>query len=70
MGIKLVSIVEDGVGTQGKAIYIDNAEDYKNFQELIQRGANHWVDAPPSIKELADLVTSGKVMQDYRTQPK
>jgi hypothetical protein len=41
---------------------------YGAFQELIQRGANLWPDAPPAIKEFADLVTSGRVMQDYRKQ--
>lgn len=38
------------------------------FRELIQRGANLWPDAPPEIKQLADLVTSGQVMQDYSSQ--
>lgn len=35
------------------------------FQELIQRGANLWPDAPPEIKALADLITNGRIMQDY-----
>ena len=34
-------------------------------KELIHRGANLWPDAMPEIKGLADLVTSGKLMQDY-----
>jgi len=38
------------------------------FRELIQRGANLWPAAPPEIKELADLITSGKILQDYRSQ--
>jgi hypothetical protein len=41
---------------------------YGAFQELIQRGANLWPDAPPAIKEFADLVTSGRVMPDYHKQ--
>ena len=41
---------------------------WKHFQELIQRGANLWPDAPPEIKEFADLVTNGTVMQDYYRQ--
>lgn len=44
------------------------AADWKHFQELIQRGSNLWPDAPPEIKEFADLVTNGKVMQDYYRQ--
>ena len=49
-------------------IHIRDEESWKSFQELIQRGANLWPDAPPEIKEFADLVTNGKVMQDYYRQ--
>jgi hypothetical protein len=35
------------------------------FQELVHRGANLWPDAPPEIKEFADIVTNGYAMQDY-----
>lgn len=38
---------------------------WPQFQELVQRGANLWPDASPAIKEFADRVTNGKVMQDY-----
>lgn len=34
-------------------------------KELIQRGAQTWADAPAAVKGLADLVTSGQLMQDY-----
>lgn len=40
----------------------------KEFKELVQRGTNLWPDASPDIKEFADLVTNGKVLQDYRAQ--
>lgn len=40
----------------------------KQFKELVQRGTNLWPDASPEIKEFADLVTNGKVLQDYRAQ--
>lgn len=46
-------------------IEVEN-ESLKGFQELVQRGTNLWPDAPVEIKEFADLVTSGQVMQDYR----
>lgn len=44
--------------------------DQPKFAELIQRGANLWPDAPPEIKEFADLVTNGRVLQDYYAQNK
>ena len=66
MGIRLLSIVRDGMGTEGKAIFIDNEEDYIHFQELIQRGSNLWPDAPACVKQIADLVTSGRIMQSYK----
>jgi len=65
MSIKLKTVIEDGVGTEAKVVWIDAADDYISFQELVQRGANLWPNAPASIKELADMVTSGKVMQQY-----
>lgn len=39
------------------------------FQELIQRGANLWPDAPAEIKWLADIITNGQPMQDYWGNP-
>lgn len=44
------------------------AEDWKQFQELIQRGGNLWPDAPPAMKEFIDVVTVGHVQQDYFQQ--
>lgn len=46
-----------------------DGKDVKHFKELVQRGANLWPDAPASIKTLADLVTTGKVLQDYKDDP-
>lgn len=43
-------------------------ESWIHFQELVQRGANLWPNAPPEIKAFADLVTTGQVLQDYKTQ--
>lgn len=39
--------------------------EYKRFQELVQRGSNLWPDAPDFIKRAADIITNGKVMQEY-----
>lgn len=65
MTIKVVTHVEDGLGAVRKTVEIESAADWKYFQELIHRGSNLWPDAPAQIKRLADIVTSGKVMQDY-----
>lgn len=45
-----------------------NPESIPAFKELIQRGANLWPDAPAEIKEFADLITNGQILQDYRSQ--
>ena len=65
MAIKLLTTVEDGLGTVGKSIVVDTAEDFKLLQELFQRAGNLWPDASPQIKRIIDLVTNGQVMQDY-----
>lgn len=44
--------------------------DWKDFQNLIQRAANTFPNAPPAMKELADLVTNGTVLQNYWDQNK
>lgn len=45
-----------------------NDEFYTDFKQLIQRGANLWPDAPAEIKEFADLITNGEILQDYKSQ--
>lgn len=45
-----------------------NTKDVAAFKELIHRGANLWPDAPPAIKQLADLLSHGKILQDYQHQ--
>lgn len=65
MGIKLLTTVEDGLGTVGKSIVADTQEDYILVQEIFQRAGNLWPDASPQVKRIIDLVTNGKVMQDY-----
>lgn len=46
-------------------LFIDGADSLKAFRELVQRGANLWPDAPAEMKEAADLITNGMVMQPY-----
>jgi len=40
------------------------------IKQMVHRAVNTWPDAPPEIKELADLVTVGHVQQDYKSQAK
>lgn len=40
----------------------------KEFNELVQRATNNWPDASNEIKKFADLITNGKLMQDYDSQ--
>lgn len=51
--------------TIAMCVVIDNPESMANFITLVQRATNLWPDAPPEVKEFADLVTNGKVMQKY-----
>jgi hypothetical protein len=68
--ITVARIKDDEGFTQGFSIIIDTAESVKAFEELVQRGANLWPDAQPEIKEFADLITNGKILQKYREQAK
>lgn len=70
MSIKLTTLVEDGLGTVAKVIVIDTAESYKAFQKLVHQGNNLYPNNPVEIKELADMVSSGKVLQEYKELPK
>lgn len=51
-----------------QTIVLDSAQSIARFKELVQRGANLWPDAPAEIKEAADLITNGTILQDYRGQ--
>ena len=63
-----MAISVDGNKESGVSIHVTR-RDFAAFSELIYRGANLWPDAPPSIKEFADLICNdGVVMQDYYVQ--
>ena len=47
---------------------IIDGKSIQRFKELVQRGSNLWPDAHPEIKEFADLITNGSILQDYRGQ--
>lgn len=38
------------------------------FKDLINRALNCFPDAHPELKELGDILTEGKVLQDYASQ--
>lgn len=50
------------------SIIIDEKESMEAFKTLVFRATNLWPDAPPEIKEFADELDHGKILQDYRGQ--
>lgn len=40
----------------------------KDFTTAMNRALNCWPDAPPELKELADMLNHGKILQDYYSQ--
>lgn len=67
MTLKLMTLMEDGLGTAAKAIVATTAEDFETLKVIMFRATNLWPDAPASVKVLSDMVTNGKVLQDYGT---
>lgn len=65
MTLRVITVVEDRLGTVSKSVVAETAEDWKLLQEVFQRATNLWPDAPPSVKHISDVVTNGKPMQDY-----
>jgi len=56
------------LGNIGNSFSFNSPEAVGAFKELVQRGSNLWPDAPPVIKEFADVITTGSVQQDYWAQ--
>lgn len=48
-------------------IYV-NHQDVEAFKSLVFRGINNSPDAPPAMKQLYDILTHGKILQDYAQQ--
>ena len=65
MTLRVITVVEDRLGTVSKSVVAETAEDWRLLQEVFQRATNLWPDAPPSVKHISDVVTNGKPMQDY-----
>jgi hypothetical protein len=40
----------------------------ESFKLLVSRALNTWADAPVAMKELGDMLTHGRVTQDYEAQ--
>lgn len=49
-------------------IVVEGAEEVAEFKKLVQQGSNLEPNLSPAMKELADLVTVGKVQQVYRSK--
>lgn len=70
--IHLIRVTEtiDGIPGFTRAIQIQlcKHETTENFKTLVQRAMNTWPDAPAELKEFADLLLEGKILQDYKSQ--
>lgn len=64
MSFSIQSIADDAL------VIVVDSESLESFKELVQRGANLWPDASAEIKEFADMITNGEVLQNYRAQAK
>lgn len=51
--------------TQESTVLVIPKEFFPQFQQLCQRAGNLWPDASPEMKAFIDLITEGKVQQDY-----
>lgn len=47
-------------------VRISGDEDIALFQKLVNRALGTWDTAPAQIKEFGDMVTEGKIWQDYQ----
>ena len=47
------------------AVDVVGPEDIQLFKDLVNRALNCWDRAPLHVKEFGDLVTEGKLMQEY-----
>lgn len=50
-------------------LVIEGAEDIAAFKKLVQQGSSLEPNMPASMKELADLITTGEIQQNYRGMP-
>lgn len=65
MSIEVMKTVYEGDTTATTTVIVVSQTHQALFQELVQRATNLWPDAPPEIKEFADVITNGHVLQNY-----
>lgn len=46
-----------------------DGESISQFKELVNRALNCWDDAPKDLKELGDMLSHGKILQQYSDSP-
>lgn len=68
MSIILKTLVIDGIGTECKLVMLTTAESFAQFAKLVDAGASLDPNLPANVKQFVDMVTSGKVLQDYYSQ--
>lgn len=61
MALKIYKDPEDF----GAAITISGEKSLNHFKLLVNRAMNCWDNAPPELKEFADILEYGKPLQDY-----
>lgn len=59
-------LVDGGLATYAKVIVFYSEKDWKLFQQLVNRAMNCWDRAPATVKEFGDMVTEGKIQQNYQ----
>lgn len=65
MSLYVESRIVDGTGTAAKCIVATTDADWKLVQQILFRATNLWPDAPPQVKRISDIITNGKILQDY-----
>jgi len=48
-----------------QVIIIARGKELENLKQVISKSLNCWDKAPASLKELADILCHGKILQDY-----
>lgn len=60
---------EIGPDTEPSAtVRIVGAESIALFKQMVRRANNCWDTAPAEMKEFSDVVTEGRILQDYQAQ--
>ena len=67
----MISITPIQSPMDGEVLYIQILIDKNSliaFKQLVNRAMNTWDRAPAELKVFADMITEGKVLQDYKSQ--